>query len=310
MEPESTMTLGKPFDMAPFRHLYPFASHFLDRDGLRYHYVDEGEGDPVLLVHGNPTWSFYFRSLIARLSPRYRTVAPDHMGCGLSDKPGLDRYDYRLQSRIDDLAALVARLNLDRPLSLVVHDWGGMIGLSWALAHLPRIGRIVITNTAGFFPPHSKGIPWRLRLIRNLAPLAVPAVLRGNLFARGAAIMAPRKRLDASVRAGLLAPYNCPVNRLSTLKFVQDIPLKPGDPSHSIVRHTDDTLHRLAHIPMLICWGRHDFVFDMDYYREWRRRFPRAEAHLFQRAGHYLLEDAPQAVADCIEDFFDRHPIR
>lgn len=304
------MPRGKPVDMAPFRHLYPFASHFLDRDGLRYHYVDQGDGDPVLLVHGNPTWSFYFRSLIARLSPRYRTVAPDHMGCGLSDKPGLDRYDYRLQSRIDDLAALVDRLKFDRPLSLVVHDWGGMIALSWALDHLPRIGRIVITNTAGFFPPGEKGIPWRLRLIRNLAPLAVPAVLRGNLFAVGAAIMAPRKPLAKPVRAGLLAPYNGPANRLATLKFVQDIPLKPQDESYGIVRRTDDGLHRLSGIPMLICWGRHDFVFDMDYYREWRRRFPQAEAHLFGRAGHYLLEDAPKAVAACIEDFFDRHPIR
>ena len=87
---------GKPIDPAAYRPGYPFRGHFLDRAGLRYHYVDEGQGEPVVMVHGNPTWSFFFRRLITDLSKRYRIVAPDHMGCGLSDKPGDDRYDFRL----------------------------------------------------------------------------------------------------------------------------------------------------------------------------------------------------------------------
>ncbi|MBI9082659.1 MAG: alpha/beta fold hydrolase [Desulfobacterales bacterium] len=305
-----TMNKGKPVDIEPFRDLYPFESNYLDRNGLRYHYVDQGHGDPVLMLHGNPTWSFYFRHLITGLSAGCRTVAPDHMGCGLSDKPPLNRYDYRLQSRVDDVTALMAHVNPDRPITLVVHDWGGMIGMTWALENLDRIGRIVITNTAGFLPPGKKPIPWRLRVIRSLTPIAVPAVLGFNLFSAAAVYMAPKRRLSAKVRAGLTAPYNCPANRMATLKFVQDIPLVPQDPSYGIVRRTDDGLHRLSHIPMLICWGKHDFVFDLDYYDEWRRRFPLAEAHLFENAGHYLLEDEPEAVLATIADFFNRHPVR
>jgi cis-3-alkyl-4-acyloxetan-2-one decarboxylase len=305
---EPKMNTTKPVDMAPFQGLYPFESNYLDRNGLQYHYIDEGEGEPVLMVHGNPTWSFYFRRLIQGLSPGYRTIAVDHMGCGLSDKPDPDQYDFRLSSRIDDLDALVNHLDLDRPITLVVHDWGGMIAMAWAVRHPERIARIVVTNTAAFHPPGKKGLPLRLWLIRYLAPFAVPAVLGLNLFARGALFMAPRKRMSRMVRAGLVAPYNSWHNRMATLKFVQDIPMVPGDPGFDIVRKTDTGLHKLANIPMLICWGKHDFVFDMDYFNEWRRRFPNAETHLFENAGHYLLEDEPEVVLATVNDFFNRHP--
>ena len=103
----------KPIDISGFRHLYPFTSHYLDLNGLSYHYIDEGEGDPIVMVHGNPTWSFYFRELIKALSPQYRTIVPDHIGCGLSDKPEETDYDYRLHSRIDDLNNLLDTLTID-----------------------------------------------------------------------------------------------------------------------------------------------------------------------------------------------------
>ena len=131
----------------------------------------------------------------------------------------------------------------------------------------------------------------------------------GNLFARGAIHMAPRKRLAAEVKQGLLAPYNCPQNRTATLRFVQDIPLAPGDPGFDIVDRVDRHLSLLAGIPMLILWGRHDFVFDVDYYNEWCRRFPSAESHLFDDAGHYLLEDVPHRIVGLVKDFLDRHPV-
>ena len=121
--------------------------------------------------------------------------------------------------------------------------------------------------------------------------------------------MAPRKRLTAKVKQGLLAPYNCPQNRLATLRFVQDIPLEPGDPGFDIVDRVDRHLATLAHIPMLILWGRHDFVFDLGYYNEWCRRFPNAESHLFDDAGHYLLEDVPDRIIGLVNNFLDRYPI-
>ena len=296
-------------DPDDYRHLYPFRSHFLDRKGLRYHFVDQGKGNPLVMVHGNPTWSFFFRRMITALASSYRTIAPDHMGCGLSDKPGVGEYDFRLRSRVDDFSALMDYLDLDR-VTLMVHDWGGMIAMAWAVDNPHRVARLIITNTAGFFPPARKRIPLRLWAIRNLGVLAAPAVLYGNLFARGALHMAPRKRLATTVKKGLLAPYNCPKNRLATLRFVQDIPLAPGDPGFSIVDRVDRHLPALAHIPMLILWGRHDFVFDVDYYNEWCRRFPEAEKHLFDDAGHYLFEDVPDRIIEIVKDFLTRHPIK
>ena len=299
---------SKPVDRRQYRDLYPFRSRFVDRNGLTYHYVDQGTGDPVVMVHGNPTWSFFFRRLITALSPEYRCIAPDHIGCGLSDKPDETRYDFRLRSRVADLAALLDRLDLSR-ITLVVHDWGGMIALAWAVENVQRVARIVVTNTAGFFPPGGKRIPLRLWMIRNLSVLARPAVLQGNLFARGAIRMAPRKRLPSAVVRGLLAPYNCPINRVATLRFVQDIPLSPGDPGFDIVDHVSRNLARLGSIPMLILWGRHDFVFDIDYFDEWCRRFPMAESHLFDDAGHYLMEDVPERIVERVKAFMARHPI-
>ncbi|WP_155315255.1 alpha/beta fold hydrolase [Desulfosarcina alkanivorans] len=299
----------RPIDPGDYCPHYPFQSHVLDRDGLRYHFVDQGTGDPVVMVHGNPTWSFFFRRIIGALSPDCRTIAPDHMGCGLSDKPGEDRYDYRLRSRVADFSALMDHLHLER-VTLLVHDWGGMIAMAWAVANPGRVARIIVTNTAAFFPPGRKRIPLRLWIVRNLSAFARPAVLHGNLFARGAIVMAPRKRLAAHARRGLLAPYNCPRHRLATLRFVQDIPLSPGDPGFDIVDRVDRQLSTLARIPMLILWGRHDFVFDVDYYNEWRRRFPEAEHHLFDDAGHYLMEDVPDRIIGLVRDFLDRHPVR
>ena len=293
---------GKPVDSGDYRALYPFQSHFLALGKLRYHYVDEGSGDPVVMVHGNPTWSFFFRRLIGALSTQYRTIAPDHMGCGLSDKPDDYTYDFRLGRRVADFGALMDHLALER-VTLVVHDWGGMIAMAWAVANPNRIARLVVTNTAAFFPPGKKAIPWRLWIIRNLGSFATPAVLYGNLFARGAIHMAPYKRLSKAVKQGLLAPYNCPRNRLATLRFVQDIPLVPGDSGYEIVSHVEQHLHTLSHLPMLILWGRHDFVFDVDYYNEWCRRFPHADHYLWDDAGHYLMEDVPERVIRHVKQF-------
>ena len=292
-----------------YRHLYPFRSHYLNIGGFRYHYLDEGAGAPVVMLHGNPTWSFYYRHLVKTLAPSCRTIVPDHIGCGYSEKPSADRYPYRLARRVADLELLLDKLGIDRDVTLIVHDWGGMIGLVWALRHISRLKRLVITNTSGFLPPGGKALPRRLQLIRNLSLIGAPAVIYGNLFARAALCMAPRRRLARDVRRGLVAPYDSPANRIATLKFVQDIPLGPRDPSYALVASVDADLTRLASIPMLILWGLHDFVFDREYLAEWRLRFPRAEVHTFSTAGHYLLEDEPQAVGAIVRQFFRSHPV-
>jgi len=307
-------------NLPQWRRLYPFDSHYLRLGALRYHYLDEGAGESVVMVHGNPTWSFYYRNLISALRPRYRCVVPDHIGCGLSDKPGDDAYDYTLQQRVDDLDALIEHLDLGDGLTLVVHDWGGMIGMAWALRRPERIRRLVVMNTAAFLLPQAerqgsnrygmpaKRLPWRLRVLHRRGALASLAVQGFNLFSRGAALMATKKGLARDVRAGLMAPYDSWKNRIATLRFVQDIPLSPRHPSYDLAKWVDENLYRLADVPMLICWGEHDFVFDGDFLNEWRRRFPKAEVHTFADAGHYVLEDACEEIIPLVEGFLLQHP--
>jgi haloalkane dehalogenase len=302
------MLKRKPIDISEFKHLYPFKSHSMDLMGLKYHYVDEGNGEPVVMVHGNPTWSFYYRELIKSLSGRYRTIAPDHIGCGLSDMPPPSQYNYTLQTRIDDLDQLIGTLTGPQKITLILHDWGGMIGMAYALRHPQKISRLIVLNTAAFLPPDAKKIPLRLHLIRNSGPLAAIAVLGFNLFALGALYMASQRGLAREVKRGLTAPYNCWKNRIATLKFVQDIPLGEKDPSYMLVQQTGEQLHILSKLPMLICWGEHDFVFDSDYLAEWQRRFPNAEVHRFPDAGHYVLEDVPEKIVPLIGRFLGRHP--
>lgn len=289
--------------------LYPFAPRYLELPGARMHFVDEGRGEPVVMVHGNPTWSFYYRDLIRALRDDYRTVVPDHVGCGLSDKPGDDRYEYTLDRRVADLETLLDTLGLTENLTLVLHDWGGMIGMAYASRHPERVKRLVVLNTAAFLLPAGKRLPFSLWLVRN-TPLGALLVQGFNAFSRGAVRYCAMRPLDPAVRAGYLAPYDSRANRIAVLRFVQDIPLKPGDRAYATVREVQDGLDRFRDVPKLICWGERDFVFDGAFLAEWERRFPDAEVHRFADAGHFVLEDAGAAIIPLVRDFLRRHPLK
>jgi len=286
---------------------YPFSSNWLDRDGLRLHYVDEGPEDApaMLMVHGNPTWSFYYRRLISEFSGEYRCVVPDHIGCGLSDKPQ-SGYDYRLRSRIEDLEALVEHLGLKR-VTLVVHDWGGAIGMGFAGRNPELIERIVVFNTAAF---RSERIPFSIDICRipGFGPLAV----RGfNGFALVAQIRAihDRGKLAGPIGRGYLAPYNNWANRVAIQRFVEDIPMDPKHPSYSTLVEVEEGLKQFNDHPMLIVWGDEDFCFDTSFREEWERRFPQAEVHALADASHYVLEDAHDKIIPWMKDFFEREPL-
>jgi haloalkane dehalogenase len=284
---------------------YPFTGHRLDLDGLSYHYLDEGSGDPVVMVHGNPSWSFYYRNLVLALRDRFRCIVPDHIGCGLSDKPGDDRYDYTLSRRVDDLERLIDHLELEGKITLVLHDWGGMIGMAYAARHPERIGRLVLLNTAGFHLPKEKKFPLGLKICRDT--LLGTLLVRGfNAFSAGAAQVGCKKHpMSAELQQAYRSPYDSWANRIATLRFVQDIPLAPGDRNYDLVSQVAASLEQFSQLPIAIFWGELDFVFDTTFLAEWRRRFPKAQVHSYPEAGHYILEDMQTEVVPLIANFLD-----
>lgn len=289
--------------------LYPFKSNYLDLGGLKYHYIDEGNGPPVIMLHGNPTWSFYYRNLARELKEQYRVIVPDHIGCGLSDKPGDDDYEFTLQRRVEDLEKLVDHLGLGDDITLIVHDWGGMIGMVYASRHRGKIKRLVVMNTSGFHLPKGKMFPWQLWLTRT--PIGGFMVQGLNAFCLAAASLCmTRSKMPGEVREQYLAPYNSWDNRLAVLRFVQDIPLQPGDSGFDLVSSVEAALPEFKSIPLLLIWGEKDFVFDTDFLDGWIKRFPDAQVRRFADAGHYILEDAADEVIPIIKEFLEKNPVR
>ena len=290
---------------------YPFTPHvFTQPSGLRQSHLDEGprEGEVVVMLHGNPSWSYYWRKLVLGLRDKYRCIVPDHIGMGLSEKPGDDKYEYTLQSRVDDLDRLLDSLNLGDDITLAVHDWGGMIGFGWALKHSARVKRVVILNTASFPLPNAKAMPWQLKLGRD--SLIGAGLIRGfNAFADGATRFGVSNKMPSDVRAAYNAPYDSWANRISTLRFVQDIPLSPADRAWSLVEAAGKKLHEYADRPVFIGWGLKDFVFDKHFLKVFETQLPNAEKLVFADAGHYVLEDKADVLVQAIRSFLDQHPL-
>ena len=287
---------------ATLGELYPFRTDYLNLDGQRMHYVDQGSGSPIVMVHGNPTWSFYYRTLISGLADRYRVVAPDHIGCGFSDKPR--DYPYTLSTHINNLTQLIDHLDL-RDVTLVVHDWGGPIGLGWAVQHLDRVRRLVIFNTAAFVGGR---LPLRIRICRW--PLVGHfGVVRLNAFARLATRMAMGRpdRMTREIRRGYLLPYGTPDDRIAILRFVQDAPLTPRDRSFAVLRQIEEQLPTLRDRPMTIFWGMKDFCFTPRSLDQWIDRFPNAKIHRYADAGHYVVEDAHERILPTLRDWLSDH---
>jgi len=278
---------------------FQFKSRYVTINGHRMHYIDEGRGDVITMVHGNPTWSYYFRHLVAALSKNYRVIVPDHIGCGLSAKP--QTFEYTLKNHIDNLAALLNTLGITST-SLIVHDWGGAIGLGAAALHRIEIEKLVVLNTAAF---RSTRIPLRIRICRW--PLVGAFLVRGlNGFARTASFMAVTNPMSRETAAAYVQPYSSWGNRVAVHEFVRDIPLKEGHRSYQTLVDLERFVDKLAENPppMTIIWGGRDFCFNDHFYNEWRSRFPAAEHHYFENHGHYILEDGHGQVEPIIETFF------
>ena len=291
-----------------FDSLFPFRRNFLDLNGQKYHYLNEGKGEPVVMVHGNPSWSFYYRNLVTQLSQQYQCIVPDHIGCGLSDKPSDADYDYTLNQRINDLDKLLDHLDIKQNITLVVHDWGGMIGMGYAARYPDRIKRLVILNTAAFNMPNTKKFPIPLWICRNTY-LGTVLVRGFNAFSSIASYVGvKRKPMPKVIRKAYVAPFNSWKNRISTLRFVQDIPLLKTDRNYQLVEDIDNSLKHFQTIPTVICWGLQDFVFDKHFLATWKQKMPHAEVHEFADCGHYILEDASNDVINIVQKFMAKNP--
>ena len=275
------------------RALYPFEPKRFDTGRGVLSYLDEGAGDEaVVMVHGNPTWSFYYRNLVLGLRGKVRCIVPDHLGCGLSDKP--QDFDYTLGEHIKNLRALLDSLQLQK-IHLIVHDWGGPIGLGAALTRPEQLGRVVILNTAAFA---DTVIPWRIRLCR--VPWLGEWLVRGlNGFAWPATWMAVAQPLSRDVKRGFLYPYDNWANRIATHRFVVDIPKGGGRASDRVLNDLEFKLTILRDRPVRILWGGQDFCFNRHYYNRWQVLLPGANADYIESAGHYVLEDAGQ---QCLQE--------
>ncbi len=288
-----------------FRALYPFEDRLQDIGGHNYHYLDEGEGEPVVMVHGNPTWSFFYRNLVIGLRDKYRCLVPDHMGCGLSEKPA--GYRYTLERHIVNLetwleATLPPASWNGGKINLIVHDWGGPIGIGYAVRNPQRIRRVVVLNTSVFT---AGDMPMRIKMCRW--PLLGAFMVRGlNLFASMAATSTTVKPLPQPVRDAYVLPYNSWKNRAGVHAFVKDIPLEPGTPTHKLFSRMEGAVEAaLADKPMLIQWGMKDWCFTPFFLDLWRKRFRQAEVDEYQ-AGHYLLEDAGDKILARVRTFLER----
>ena len=273
---------------------YPFESHFMSINENKLHYVDVGTGEVILMLHGNPTWSFFYRNLAKTFSKNYRVIVPDHIGCGLSDKP--QDFSYTLESHIENIEKLVQELKLEN-ITLIVHDWGGAIGMGLATRHPNLIKKVVIMNTAAFVSPY---IPARINILRN--PIGEWAIRAFNGFAFPATFMTTTKKLSPLVKKGFILPYHNFESRIATAKFVQDIPMNESHSSFSTLKEIENKLPSLK-MPILLLWGEKDFCFTTKFLERWKEFFPEAKSRIFPNAGHYLIEDEEPEITNEIATF-------
>lgn len=294
--------------MAINKELYPFDNKYFQIKNLKMHYIDEGKGEPIVMLHGNPTWSFFYRDMVKALSGSYRCIVPDHIGNGLSDKPSKQEYSYTLSERADNLSALLESLAITENITLVLHDWGGLIGMTYAHRNVEKIKRIVILNSAAFRLPKSRPFPWLIGLCKNnwLGPLLVQGL---NAFSIGSNLLCVKHKMSKETAQMYLEPYNNWKNRYGVLAFILDVPLSPSHISYSDLVETESNLPKFAEIPKIICWADKDFVFDKHFLAEWVKVYPDAKLHKIKNSGHYILEDSHQEVNSIVLDFLNKNKL-
>jgi pimeloyl-ACP methyl ester carboxylesterase len=289
-----------------FAGTYPFAPHYAKINGFAMHYVDAGSGEPILMLHGDPTWSYLYRNFVPALLRNYRCIVPDHMGMGKSEVAP-DATRYHLRQHIDNLEALVLDLDL-RGITLVLHDWGGPVGLGMAVRQPERIARLVLMNTWAFAPWPGGPLPRMLEIIRSDRGEAF--VLKRNGYLEPAIIGTTfhPERLTQTVMDAYRAPFPTPASRIAMLRWSRDIPVQETDASFGEMRRIEENLSRFAATPTLLIWGMRDPVLPPSVLHHWQRVLPHADTVAIDDASHFLQEDAPEEIVAAIGRFIAAHP--
>jgi haloalkane dehalogenase len=293
-----------------FGGTWPYEPRWFQTAEGRLHYVDEGarDGLPVILVHGNPTWGYLWRNFIPVLvGAGYRVIVPDHLGFGRSDKPD-DPSTYRIPRHAARLEQLLESLDL-REATVVVQDWGGPIGLAWAVRHPERIRSLAILNTLAHRPLGKVELPFPLRLVR------IPGI--GEVLIKGAHVfvrvflfrggLVHPERLGPNERAAYLAPHPSWSSRTGVLVFPREIPAGPAGVVSDFLDSVHDGLMSMRQKPIFIAWAMKDIAFVPSFLDDlWLADFPEAQVLRLPDAGHYLQEDAHEKIVPALLDFLGR----
>ncbi len=289
-----------------FEGTFPFAPHYHSINGVNMHFVDEGSGEPVVMVHGDPTWGYLYRNFIPILSRRYRCMVPDQMGMGKSANPQ-ERSLYRLQQHRANLETLLLHLDL-RDITLVLHDWGGPVGLGVATRHPERIKRLVLMNTWAFAPWPGGPFPRLLELIRSERGEAFVLQKNGYLEPALRGTTYHTEQLTKIVMEAYRAPFPTPESRLALLCWSRDIPVQETDVSYAEMKRIEQGLPQFSRTPILLVWGMKDPVLSASVLHRWQQLYPHATTHELEDASHFLQEDAPERIVQWIEAFLEANP--
>ncbi len=289
-----------------FDGTFPFVPHYHEVNGFAMHFVDEGTGEPIVLVHGDPTWGYLWRRFIPPLARRRRCIVPDHMGMGKSGAPE-ESYPYRLRHHIANLESLLLHLDL-HGITLVLHDWGGPVGLGFATRHPERIKRLILMNTWAFAPWPGGPFPRLLELIRS--ERGEKFVLEKNGYLEPALLGTTHhpENLTKTVLETYQAPFPTPASRRALLCWSRDIPVREADPSYGEMKRIEEGLAQFTGTVILLVWGMRDPVLPESVLRRWQRLYSQAATHEIEDASHFLQEDAPERILSGIQRFLDVHP--
>lgn len=291
-----------------FQGTWPYDPEWFDGADGRMHYIDEGAGRPVVMVHGNPTWGYLYRNFVGPVvAAGYRVIVPDHLGFGRSDKP--DRAElYQIGAHAERLEALLESLDLSDA-TIVVQDWGGPIGLYWATRHPERVRSLFILNTFAHRPRSAVKLPFALKLFRapvvgELMVKGFHAFVRGGVFRMG---VRNRDRLTPEVRAAYLAPHPKWSSRTSVLVFPREIPSGPEGRVSDLIGAIEEGLsEHFGDRPVAIAWPMQDIAFTPEMLEVWRGTFPNADITKIDGASHYIQEDAHEIVVPKLVEFLGR----